>query len=71
MTDKQVGDPDDILDLNEMVLIVSKQTGEEMTDKTYSTRHGRVIVPSLDSVLQGSTGECVAAIVSATICVFV
>lgn len=66
-TDKQLGDPPDWIDLNQVVLFVGKVTWPTMSQRIFPTRHGRVVVTNLPSVLPRSNGECIATNVSTII----
>ena len=44
MTDKELGDPEDVIDLDYITVVVAKHFGSELANATFTSKHGSVLL---------------------------
>ena len=64
LEDKSVGDPDDVVEFDELSLIVTKSVAENLDNTTVSVKQGSLQMPRLADAFPNTDGSCIDNTVS-------
>ena len=68
--DKEPGDPDDVLEYDELSLMISTGNVEQLDNTNFTSNQGGVVLPPIQELLNGDKPKCIDSQVACYSCIW-